>query len=44
MTGLAVIDIGCGKGEILARLAERYKISGVGVDNLAVLVRMLKKG
>jgi SAM-dependent methyltransferase len=27
-----VLDIACGKGEILARLAERYEISGVGVD------------
>jgi len=30
--GSAVLDIGCGKGELLARLAERYEISGVGVD------------
>lgn len=30
--GADVLDIGCGKGEILARLAERYEISGVGVD------------
>jgi trans-aconitate methyltransferase len=28
----AVLDIACGKGEILTRIAERYKISGVGVD------------
>ena len=28
----AVLDIACGKGEILARIAERYTISGVGVD------------
>ena len=27
-----VLDIACGKGEILTRIAERYKISGVGVD------------
>ena len=28
----AVLDIACGKGELLTRLAERYDISGVGVD------------
>jgi SAM-dependent methyltransferase len=28
----AVLDIACGKGEMLTRLAERYKVSGVGVD------------
>ena len=28
----AVLDIACGKGEMLTRLAERYSISGVGVD------------
>ena len=27
-----VLDIACGKGEMLTRLAERYAISGVGVD------------
>jgi len=27
-----VLDIACGKGEILTRLAERYEIAGVGVD------------
>lgn len=30
--GTTVLDIACGKGEILTRLAERYEISGVGVD------------
>ena len=30
--GSVVLDIGCGKGELLTRLAERYDISGVGVD------------
>jgi ubiquinone/menaquinone biosynthesis C-methylase UbiE len=30
--GSTVLDIACGKGELLARLAERYEISGVGVD------------
>lgn len=30
--GSRVLDIACGKGEFLVRLAERYDISGVGVD------------
>jgi SAM-dependent methyltransferase len=30
--GSTVLDIACGKGEILAKVAERYEISGVGVD------------
>jgi SAM-dependent methyltransferase len=31
-TGARVIDIGCGKGEVLVRVAERYDVEGVGVD------------
>ncbi|QDT96501.1 SAM-dependent methyltransferase [Gimesia aquarii] len=27
-----VLDVGCGAGEILIRLAERYQITGVGID------------
>jgi len=30
--GSTVLDIACGKGEMLTSLAERYEISGVGVD------------
>lgn len=30
--GGRVLDMGCGKGELLIRLAELYPISGVGVD------------
>lgn len=30
--GAHVLDIACGKGELLVRLAELYDISGVGVD------------
>ena len=26
------LDIACGKGEVIVRLAEKYGISGVGVD------------
>jgi len=31
-SGSVVLDIACGKGELLTRLAERYEISGIGVD------------
>ncbi len=27
-----VLDVGCGKGELLIRLAERFRIDGLGVD------------
>lgn len=30
--GARVLDIACGKGELLVRLAERYAVEGVGVD------------
>jgi len=30
--GARVADIACGKGEYLIRLAERYELSGVGID------------
>jgi SAM-dependent methyltransferase len=30
--GSAVLDIACGKGELITRLAEQYEISGIGVD------------
>lgn len=30
--GARVVEIACGKGELIVRLAERYEISGVGVD------------
>src|SRR5262249_35673690 len=36
--GGRVVDLGCGKGELLRRLANRYEIRGVGVDRSAVLV------
>ena len=31
-SGGRVLDIGCGKGEVLVRTCERYGVSGVGVD------------
>jgi SAM-dependent methyltransferase len=30
--GSAILDIACGKGEILTKIAERYEVSGSGVD------------
>ena len=38
--GARVLDIACGKGEFLVRLAEVYGISGVGVD---ISPRLIKK-
>ncbi len=37
--GARVIDIACGKGEYLVRLAELYGISGVGVDKSPYCIR-----
>ena len=37
--GAPVLDIACGKGELLVRLAERYRVRGVGVDRSAYAVR-----
>ena len=31
-TGAAVLDIGCGSGELLAMLEERKKVRGIGID------------
>ncbi|MFO8085151.1 MAG: methyltransferase domain-containing protein, partial [Desulfobacterales bacterium] len=31
-TGAQVVDIACGKGEFLIRLAEAYGVRGVGID------------
>jgi len=30
--GSVVLDIACGKGELITRLAEQYEVSGIGVD------------
>lgn len=37
--GARVIDIGCGKGEFLVRLAARYRAEGIGVDISPYAVR-----
>jgi len=41
--GAHVVDIACGKGEFLVRLAELYEISGVGVDISPYCVRDCKE-
>jgi ubiquinone/menaquinone biosynthesis C-methylase UbiE len=41
--GSAVLDIACGKGEMLTRLAERYEVSGVGVDISPYFVKDTKQ-
>lgn len=37
--GARVVDIGCGKGEMLIRLAEKYHVKGVGVDKSPYCIR-----
>jgi SAM-dependent methyltransferase len=37
--GARVMDIGCGKGEMLIRLAEKYHVKGVGVDKSPYCIR-----
>src|SRR5690349_17130185 len=34
-----VTDIGCGKGEMLIRLAEKYHVNGVGIDKFPYCIR-----
>lgn len=41
--GAKVLDIGCGKAEPLLRIAERYAISGVGVDASPFCIRDAKE-
>jgi cyclopropane fatty-acyl-phospholipid synthase-like methyltransferase len=38
-----VIDIGCGKGEMLIRLAEKYDIKGLGIDKSPYCIREAEK-
>src|SRR5947199_10697366 len=39
-----VIDIACGKGEMLIRLAEKYDIKGLRIDKSPYCVREAEKG
>ena len=39
----AVLDIGCGKGEMLIRLAEKNEITGLGVDKSPYCIREAEK-
>lgn len=41
--GSRVLDIGCGKGEPLARIIERYSARGVGVDRSPFTIRDARK-
>jgi SAM-dependent methyltransferase len=41
--GARVIDLGCGKGELLRRLAARYEIRAVGVDRSASLLEEARR-
>ncbi|MBC7869257.1 MAG: methyltransferase domain-containing protein [Chitinophagaceae bacterium] len=36
--GMRLLDLACGKGELLARWAQRHKVIGVGVDLSAVFI------
>jgi SAM-dependent methyltransferase len=41
--GARVIDLGCGKGELLRRLAARYEIRGVGIDRSPTLLEEARR-
>lgn len=40
--GQRVVDIGCGRGELLTRMAERYGAVAVGVDHSAAALEMAR--
>lgn len=41
--GMSVLDLACGKAELLCRWAQRYQIAGVGVDISAVFLDAARK-
>ena len=41
--GARVVDLGCGKGELLRRIASRYAINGVGVDRSGALLEEARR-
>jgi trans-aconitate methyltransferase len=41
--GARVVDLGCGKGELLRRIANRYPINGVGVDRSGALLEEARR-
>jgi SAM-dependent methyltransferase len=41
--GARVVDLGCGKGELLRRIASRYSINGVGVDRSGALLEEARR-
>ena len=41
--GARVVDLGCGKGELLRRLANRYEIRGIGVDRSPALLDQARR-
>ncbi len=41
--GMRVLDLGCGKGEMLCQWAQRYGVMGVGVDASAVFIAAAKE-
>jgi SAM-dependent methyltransferase len=41
--GARVLDIGCGKGELLVELIERYRVTGVGVEFCAATVDEVRR-
>jgi SAM-dependent methyltransferase len=41
--GARVLDVGCGPGELLIRLAERFGATGLGVDGAAVQVEEARR-
>ena len=41
-SGSRVLDVGCGRGELLLRLAERYEVKGLGIDSSQAALALLE--